>query len=72
MGCYEINGRKCPTFYKISPRKDGLDIYNYQNYNKIFFELDKFICPLCNDEIPENEVFKIKSLKETVLILPFS
>ena len=55
----QINGS---IFRKTEEKKDGLDVYNYQNY-QIFFNSNTFICPLCNDELPEKEVNEIISLK---------
>ena len=51
------------TFRTFGRQKDGLDVYDYENRDKIFFESDAFICPLCKDKFPENEVNEIKSLK---------
>ena len=66
MGCDftdELVGtNKIQQFYKYFP-KDGLDVYRFSSNDQIFFESDTFVCPLCDNILPENEVKKIKSLK---------
>jgi len=68
MGCDFINegigqSNGASKFHTLGTKKDGLDLYLYDNPYKIFFESDAFICPLCKDKFPENEVQEIKSLK---------
>ncbi len=62
MGCDEIFVGNKSTFFCSKEIKDGLNVYYHLNYNKIFFESDGFICPLCKNELSENETQKIKSL----------
>ena len=67
MGCDfidELIGANQKTqFYKYCVPKDGLDVYCFLSFDKIFFQSNEFVCPLCNNKLPENEVKKIKSLK---------
>lgn len=67
MGCDFIDEmvgtNKIKQFCKFSVPKDGLDVYCFQSFDQIFFESNKFVCPLCNNKLPENEVKNIKSLK---------
>lgn len=73
MGCDFINEMECDImnegkspaskFRAYGVKKDGLDVYLNININCVFFESDKFICPLCKKNLPEDEINKIKSLK---------
>jgi hypothetical protein len=51
MGCDEIFVGNKSTFFCSKEIKDGLNVYYHLNYNKIFFESDGFICPLCKNEL---------------------
>ena len=62
MGCDEIFIGNKSTFGNYRTIKDGLNVYYHRNFNKIFFESDGFICPLCKNELSKNETQKIKSL----------
>ena len=62
MGCDGIFLGNKSTFVNFGAKKDGLDVYYHRNYNKIFFQSEGFICPLCKNEFSESETQKIKSL----------
>ena len=68
MGCAselinELTGKNNFSFVKDLQQKDGLDVYYYRNYNYIFFQVDTFYCPLCNDKFSESVMKEIKSLQ---------